>query len=337
MNGNPPEAVRTAIIEEASQWHARYLSGEMTAAQKVEFLQWLQDSPRNVQEYLKTTQMAQLMPGALQGLDLQNEHESSMGANVVPLASAKVRSPRPARRVILATAASLLVVAVLLTVMKVWDSRVGQLYSAAHGDQRTLHLSDGSLIHLNSSSRARVRFSQSQRLVELQEGQAMFEVAHDPDRPFRVQTEQTEVLAIGTRFDVYRRNAGHIVVTVVEGRVDVGESSADKARIRLSVGQQADLRDGHPIVADADLDSATAWIRREIVFSGRTLAEVADEFNRYLRVPIHIEDANLRSTRISGVFSAYDEAAFIAFLREFDNVDVEPTADAVYVRSRTIR
>ena len=89
-----------------------------------------------------------------------------------------------------------------------------------------------------------------------------------------------------------------------------------------------------PSVVAADLTSATAWTRREIIFKGRPLGEVADEFNRYLSVPVHIDDAALRNTRVSGIFSAYDEEAFIAFLREFDGVSVRVDESAIHVKRR---
>ena len=215
-----------------------------------------------------------------------------------------------------------------------------------HGDQRTIRLDDGSLMHLNSNSRARVRYSRQQRLVELEQGQAMFDVARDPTRPFQVHAGRTAVLAVGTQFDVYRRDAEHVTVTVVEGRVEVVDRSAADSKtnatrstsllrpMRLDAGQQIETGRDRPVLSQVDVNTTKAWVRREIVFTGKPLAEVADEFNRYLSVPVYIDDAALRATRISGIFSAYDQAAFVTFLREFDGVQVEVGDKAIHVRSR---
>ncbi len=73
-------------------------------------------------------------------------------------------------------------------------------------------------------------------------------------------------------------------------------------------------------------------MRQEIIFKGRPLGEVADEFNRYSSVPVRIEDARLKNTRVSGIFSAYDEGAFVAFLREFDGVSVDVGQQEIRVR-----
>jgi transmembrane sensor len=88
------------------------------------------------------------------------------------------------------------------------------------GEQRFVSLVDGSTVELNSRSRVRIRFSDNERDVDLIEGQALFHVAHDAARPFIVHSGTTLVRAVGTQFDVYRKESG-TTVTVVEGRVAV--------------------------------------------------------------------------------------------------------------------
>ena len=342
MNGYPHDLLRQAMIDQACAWQARYLSGEMTAAEKVEFLKWLQDSPRNVNEYLQASSMARLLPQALEGL-APAAPETTAAGNVVPLSAMSASSVTPshgARKLAVSArfkmAASIAAAAVVLVGARwAWNTHAEPTYVVPHGDQRTVQLSDGSLMQLNSRSSARIRYSDRERLIELDSGQAMFDVARDPSRPFRVQAGPMEVVAIGTRFDVYRRSDRQVTVTVIEGRVEVVDRNAAGSKIKtgarstparpmqLSVGQQARAGSAEPSVAKVDLTAATAWVRREIVFNGQPLAEIAEEFNRYLSVPVHIEDPTLRATRVSGMFSAYDEAAFLAFLREFDGVRVE--------------
>ena len=92
--------------------------------------------------------------------------------------------------------------------------------STETGEQRFVSLVDGSTVELNSRSRVRIRFSGAERDVDLIEGQALFHVAHDAARPFIVHSGTTLVRAVGTQFDVYRKDSG-TTVTVVEGRVAV--------------------------------------------------------------------------------------------------------------------
>jgi transmembrane sensor len=83
-------------------------------------------------------------------------------------------------------------------------------------------------VELNARSRIRVALHAHERDVELIEGQALFRVAKDHARPFIVHSGNTNVLAVGTQFDVYKHH-GETTVTVVEGRVAVFPSSMPKA------------------------------------------------------------------------------------------------------------
>jgi hypothetical protein len=106
-----------------------------------------------------------------------------------------------------------------------WLFEFQNVYATGIGEQRTVTLSDGSTVELNSQSRLRVAFHPHERDVELLEGQALFHVAHDRTRPFLVQSEGAKVRAVGTQFDVYRKSDG-TVITVVEGRVAVMPESS---------------------------------------------------------------------------------------------------------------
>src|SRR5205807_1325966 len=95
-----------------------------------------------------------------------------------------------------------------------------QVYATAIGEQRSVVLKDGSMIQLNSRSRVEVRYTDHDRKIALKEGQALFTVARDTQRPFLVSAGDTAVRAVGTQFDVNRLET-EIVVTVLEGKVAV--------------------------------------------------------------------------------------------------------------------
>jgi transmembrane sensor len=199
---------------------------------------------------------------------------------------------------------------------------------------------------MNSKARVHVRFSNGERLIELQQGQVLFDVAHDWSRPFRVRAGAADVVAVGTRFDVNRHDSG-LTVTVVEGKVDVVdrlpaevESGAAQPAmfeepLRLTAGEQIEVGPGVRLAKaqPVDVRAATSWMHREIVFTEKSLADVTEELNQYLEKPILIEDEALRSLRVSGIFNAYDMESFLAFLRQYD-VDIDAREDVVYVRAR---
>jgi transmembrane sensor len=134
-----------------------------------------------------------------------------------------------------------------------------------------------------------------------------------------------------------RMEGGSTVVTVVEGRVDVGPRRPGQAQapsfIELRADQQIRLADGtwpaRPVAVDAK--GETAWLHRQIVFHNEKLGQVAAEFNRYTAKPIEIATPSLRNLEISGVFATDDTAAFIAFLRSLKGVKVEVTETKIRV------
>ena len=238
-------------------------------------------------------------------------------------------------------AAAAIIVAVGSTLLWWNNERVtSQLYATQHGEQRSWHLADNSVLHLDTDTTVTVRYGRSERRVEVENGQALFEVAHDSARPFRVLAGSAEVVAVGTQFSVYREGDSTLV-TVVQGQVDVkaanGPAQADVAAVgrsvRVSAGEQlrvwADLLPASP--TRVDVERSTAWLRRELAFEQQPLATVTAEFNRYGALPIEIETPALRTLTVSGVFAADDTDSFIAFLRSLDGVGVEVTSTRIRV------
>src|ERR1700723_3618680 len=93
-------------------------------------------------------------------------------------------------------------------------------FQTAIGEQAAVALPDGSSFDLNTNSRIWVDYSQRQRVIRLERGEAFFKVAHDTQRPFWVHAGDYWVRAVGTAFNVYIRPTG-VEVTVSEGTVKV--------------------------------------------------------------------------------------------------------------------
>lgn len=217
-------------------------------------------------------------------------------------------------------------------------------YETAHGVQRTWQLADGTELRLNTDSAVEVQFSNSERVIDVSRGQAFFKVTHEARRRFRVIAGRAEVVAVGTRFDVYR-DGETVQVTVLSGRVAVfsgdtpppsGGVALPGGAMYLTAGQQVRIVDGaveRP--SRVDLHEAEAWLRGQIAFEQLPLGEVAAEFNRYVPVPIEIDDPSLRALRVSGVFDYWDSASFLAFVRTLKtDVVIEKSPDRIRVFRR---
>jgi transmembrane sensor len=192
-------------------------------------------------------------------------------------------------------------------------------------------LEDGSVVELNTNSKVRARFTPQLREIHLLRGEAVFKVAKNPNRPFRVSAGSTQIFAVGTEFNVYARQT-QTVVTVIEGRVRVTDHSQETRATNLSgrdleltVGEQAVIAPHQPIarVKLADSRQAVSWTERRLIFEDTPLSEAADEFARYNPKHIRIEDPKLRNLKVSGVFNATDPASLVEFVEAYGSVRIQ--------------
>jgi len=208
----------------------------------------------------------------------------------------------------LALAASL-TLAILLT-PQLNFSQQQQLYKTRIGEQMSVELADGSHVTLNTDSRLQVELGAESRQLILTRGEAFFQVAHDQQRPFVVQAGDTQVVALGTAFNIYLHDdASHITVT--EGVVRVTElntpasRAADSALLYIDqtiAGDSGGL--SQPAIADSS--SILAWRDGNIVAEGMTLLTLVRELSRYHTQQILIPDPEVGQLTVSGVFRLQD-------------------------------
>jgi transmembrane sensor len=201
-------------------------------------------------------------------------------------------------------------------------------YATAVGDQLAARLADGTRVQLNTNSALNVRFDGGVRRVELVRGQAFFDVAHDPARPFVVVAGDTEVRAIGTRFDV-RRDRGAVQVVLAEGKVAVSEQGSRPASWTLKPGQVV-TTGGKPDAArptTTDVAVATSWTTGQLTFRGTPLAEAVNEVNRYSRAKIVLGAGAPAKARINGIFAIGKPDEFITAMTSLYGLHTERRLD----------
>ncbi len=333
--------VREAARDEAIEWFLRFCEDEASAADCSQFEAWLKLSPENVQAYLQISAFweAAGSMNAVRRLDLDELARRALAeSNIValemlaPSISAARGAPVRAR---LARSIAACLVLLLFCAAAWWHFSGPAEYITQVGEERAITLPDQSVVQMNARSRIRVRFSKSERTLDLLEGQAFFRVAKNPERPFVVISGGTSVRAVGTRFDVDRRPSG-TTVTVVEGRVavaQVDEQGSDRGTpqpLLLSAGDQV-TASAHvrPIATKANPAIATAWTEGQLIFVETPLAEVVREFNRYNSLVLTIDDPQLLSLHVTGTFSTSDSRQIIRFLAVRFGVVVHESGDAI--------
>ena len=195
-------AHRTARAE-AAAWivrlHGPHRSPELEAA----FRDWLAAHPENGKQFERVTEVW------------------DAGSSVpVPGAPRLARWKEPLVRRQWTLAAGVLLVICGLVGWGVWRAWADPTYTTGIGEQRIVRLDDGTRLSLNSGTRVRIAYDDSERRVELERGEAYFEVAHNPARPFIVTAGNHQVTALGTVF-VVRYEAAQTAVTLLEGKVAV--------------------------------------------------------------------------------------------------------------------
>ena len=232
-----------------------------------------------------------------------------------PRLSASEHQPRMFRRAI---AAALALIVFGAAGILTYSAGTTQSYATEIGEFHRVTLEDGSSISLNTNTRVRVAYSRKQRLVELVQGEAQFEVAHDEHRPFFVSAGSTVVRDVGTVFSVRRRDSESVDVLVSEGRVAINPPSNNT----VSAGQMALVRD--KVVTTRTIDDITrrmAWTEGMLIFSGETLAEAVADFNRYNHRQLVIADPAIAGRTIGGAFKATSPDHFATALEKTFGVE----------------
>ena len=208
-------------------------------------------------------------------------------------------------------------------------------YETEVGGRETVPLADGTKVELNTQTSLRAAVTAKSREVWLDRGEAYFEVAHDPTRPFVVHAGAKTVTVLGTKFSV-RRNGDQVEVAVVEGRVRVADTASVAATPPpvLTRGDTVIAEGPSMIVAPKSVErvaSELSWRQGLLTFDQSTLADAAGEFNRYNRKKLVIADGEVGQTRIGGSFEAENVDAFARLLQRAYGLKVDDNGETLKI------
>lgn len=315
--------MRAELEAKAAELAVRLPDADET--ERTEILAWVAREPAHAVAFARA-ESAWKDAERLKALGLELPREDELPGEDVPVETAPGGAGITRRGVILTGAAALIAAAATVPAVRMFAPGV-QSFSTERGEVREVRLADGSTLHINTASKVEVAFTNQRRLVRLIEGEAAFDVAHDPARRFDVEAGDTMTRAVGTRFTVRRRDAD-VEVTVTEGVVSVrGGSSAET---RLAAGHGATIARGTVTAAaldDRGVARRTAWQDRMLELDGLTIAEAVAEFNRYRTAPIVIGDPAIASLRIGGRFGLTESDQFLAALQSGFGIRLSPRPD----------
>ncbi|OYX73596.1 MAG: hypothetical protein B7Y81_02465 [Caulobacter sp. 32-67-35] len=322
------------IQQAAADWFVR-LQGDAALEDWTAFQAWLEADPAHAAAYDAIEALWVELDDAPANDDLpcQEAPARAVADNVSPF---QRRAERPSRRWVWAAGATAAAAAALvLAVLPQLTRPTFTDYSTRRGEIREIALADGSRLTLGSATVVRVHLGRAQRDVTLVDGEARFDVAHLPTRPFVVSVVDRKVRVLGTEFNILS-HADRLTVTVRRGVVAV--SGGDDPPVRLTKGQQLIhvQNTTSSQVRVADPNSVLAWTSGKLVYRDTPLPEVVAELNRYVATPIRV-DPSAASVKVSGVLLIDKESAMIRRLELFAPIVSQTSGSEIVLRAKATR
>jgi transmembrane sensor len=293
---------------DAERWFARLKAPDCTASERMAFQRW-----RAIAEHAEAYEATERLWESLGKLSGRRDLEQL--SQQILAASGPLKRAHGRRYLAAAAAALIAVLGVAVALRSAHHEIPVVVYSTKPGERSIIRLADGSQLVLNYATQLDVRLGNDVRRLTLHKGEALFTVAHDPMRPFKVDAGGGEVTAIGTRFEV-RNDAERVAVTLLEGRVAVDRQNTNE-HVELKPGDQVRFSASLPQMTQRTVDPevVASWSTGRLRFRATPLGETLDEVNRYSTTQIRIADPGLIRTPVSGTFEIGDTASVVAALQ----------------------
>lgn len=309
MTGSDSE--HDPILEEAMDWLLRLEAEPRDRAVQEELAVWRARSAAHDQAYRRVARMWRLA-GDLPA-DYADGEARAAPTSLSRHAADGSRTTKSHLRRPVAVAGLAAALAACLLLLLLNPSFLFQLqadHATGIAETRSIVLEDGSRLQLAAESAVAVDFDGRQRRVELIAGQAFFDVAHEPNRPFAVEAEGLAVTVTGTAFAV-GLNRDRVSVAVADGTVEVVSADDGDEAYRLTPGDRLTMMSATGDISRVRIALAdiAAWRQGQMIVAARPLAEVIEEIGRYHRGAILLEDSALGERRITGVFSLQNPIA----------------------------
>ena len=334
--GDSMTALDDITCEAADRWVSRLMGPPMSDAEHAQFRQWLLADPLHErafnQAHTALTWTAETEVAEFESRRLQRERRRQPSRAYRPWALA------------LACAAPLLMVVIFLLLRA--GIRPSAAYETDIGETKVVSLYRSGSATLDTNTRLLWSEDSSHRNAELTHGQALFDIVHNPSKPFVLRVGNSEIRVLGTKFDVYRHEIpeDEVVLTVLEGLVQVsgpGGANSVPWHRELRAGEQIRYRDAYrdaEVTSDITSDvrsvttnRLTSWTAHVFDAEDESLSDVVQQLSRYTRTPIKLDDQSLARVRIAATFDLRDIPRALQQLQTAARVRIEKTASGYIV------
>ncbi len=311
MKPNPDSHPEDLNIErEAADWALKMDRG-LTAEEQDQHSQWLAADSRH-REAMALYRWGWNEFDRLAGL--QTTHNAQIDPDLLAPGNRFARKPRLVKALFLSIP---MAASIALAVVLLWPepnkretpfASKAAIELIARIEQRTLE--DGSVVELNRGAVVESDYTSEFRRVRLVRGEARFEVAKDPMRPFVVNVAGVDVRAVGTQFNV-RLTRDAVDVIVSEGVVSVSAKGLLSRKTDpldepvLEVGHRAVVKLGEEpqlelsVLSESEMSRELGWQPRLMDFDDVPMSDIVAAFNRSNEVQLVLGDRKLEDLRLS--------------------------------------
>lgn len=321
---------RNSVLQQASKWFLRMKDAAPDHADRSKFEAWLMSSAANREAYQTIA-------------DTWEDFDSSEHIKQISQAMSMKKLDDDIRKRHKTTQLAKLGALVTIFITGIFGFNAWQTWhdkplesiaqASAPGQMVTHYLSDGSKLTLDAQSQTQVLYYRDKRYVKLLQGQAVFEVVKDADRPFVVESTHARITVKGTRFLV---NMIHhkTVVAVDHGKVLVESlASGQPGSVLLSNDQVAEVKaHSAPLPLQKSAKDAFAFLQGRLIFDGAAMTEVTETLSRYRQPPV-VNQSTTR-TPISAVVDVKSLNKFVKALPSVAPVKLEESDTQTVVVDR---
>ena len=330
------------MISDAKVWYEKLSTRPVTEDKRAAFRLWFEQNPAHQQAYAHVFMCGDenisipSLPEVVLLDAVKPANDGSMGPKAMAQ-NANIRHNSFALKWG-AVAAALFVAILGLNIY--FAAPETQEYSTQIAEVRNILLEDGTHVTLGPSSQILVaKFTGDERRVFLEKGEAFFDVAHNPDKPFTVESGRTEIQVLGTKFNM-NRTIDYLAVSLLEGKIEIQQERDggllpffnEEETITLLPAQMVTVKKG--ILSPPEgrkIKQMANWVEGKLNYINIPLRVVIADANRYSRFPLRIEDKSLESLPVTAVFGTDQIDIMIRGLSQILPITVTRGADGSYI------
>ena len=305
----------------------KHLSGELTPEEQAQFDVWLESSPGNRQRLEEAERIWTLSASAGSELDIDLDHEMArFKTRIARVSEPKATTPVFKLRLLRYAAAAVLLIGGVLLILQNRDSWTNQdmvVVQTIAGESKEIVLPDESTVWLNENSKLAYAAGFDNRDIELN-GEAFFDVEHNPANPFDITTGQGQIQVLGTSFGIRNRSADDLItVTVATGLVSLTNSSTGQQEV-LEAGYQGILQksDNSLVQKPNDNPEFLSWRNRPLVFNNTSFDNVVEQLRAHFAIVIESPDTTLAACTLTGEMESATLEEVIELLSFSLNIEV---------------